>query len=159
MRRARDFPFLAQTLPPCVRAILSPSAVVCRNTGEPEVSTNVQSFEHRAFQSRSLSSTATGPNAFYLHPEVGLVHRSTGLKDEARLCKDAMFQSARAAETMGVPRDVLGGTGSLVQEMAAADRSSRGASLHHWQGASSATGPTRFGERAMYEALHSSTLY
>ena len=122
MRSARNFPFLAQTLPPCVRAILSPSAVVCRNTGEPEVSTNVQSFEHRAFQSRSLSSTATGPNAFYLHPEVGLVHRSTGLKDEARLCKDAMFQSARAAETMGVPRDVLGGTGSLVQEMAAADR-------------------------------------
>jgi hypothetical protein len=127
------------------------SVPVCRGVGEPEVRTNVQSFERRGFQSRSLANAATGPSAFYMHPEVGLAHRSTGLKNESRLC-----QSARADAMGEVNGDVLGGTGSLVQEMAATDRSSRGASIEHWQGASAGG---RFGERAMYEALRTSTLY
>ena len=154
---------------PCVRADNPPTcptaenlrgradlcAVPCRKAGEPEVRTEIQSFEHRAFQSRSLSNAATGPNAFYLHPEVGLVHRSNGMKDEAKLCKGAVDQTARA-ETGEVHGDVLGGTSSLVHEVAAADRSVRGAAIEHWQGSS---GTGRFGQRAMYEALRTSTLY
>ena len=124
---------------------------VHRSMGEPEVRTNVQSFERRGFQSRSLANAATGPNAFYLHPEVGVAHRSTGMKNEAQLC-----QSARADAVGAVNGDVLGGTGSLVQEITTVDRSSRGLSIQHWQGIS---GGGRFGERAMYEALRTSTLY
>lgn len=111
----------------------------------------MQSFEHKGFQSRSLSKAATGPNSFYMHPQVGLAHRSTGLKDEASLCKYAAREQTRE-----VDGDVLGGTGQLVQEIAAADGSVRGASIDHWQGTS---GGGRFGQRAMYEALRTSTLY
>ena len=132
----------------------STTVFVRRGAGEPEVRTNVQAFEHRGFQSRTLSDSATGPNAFYLHPEVGLAHRSTGLKNETGLCQ--MGATARAGETGAVSGDVLGSTGAIVQELAAADGSVRGASIDHWQGSS---GTGRFGQRAAYEALRTSTLY
>ena len=74
----------------------------------------MQSFERRGFQSRTLSDSATGPrltmptgtpvaccarafaerlrvrtgsDAFYLHPQVGLTHRSNGSMTETGLCR------------------------------------------------------------------------
>ena len=55
--------------------------------------------------------------------------------------------------TFLVALQVLGG---IVGEIAGADRSVRGASIDHWQGASPRG---RFGQRAQFEAQHTSTFF
>lgn len=71
---------------------------------------------------------------------------------ETGLCR--MHQSMSMTGTGNtVSGDVLG---YKVAEIAGADRSVRGASIDHWQGASAGG---RFGERAAYDALHSSTFF
>ena len=118
----------------------------------PEVGTGVQTREHRAVQSSTLSSTQNGgAGDYYLHPLVGLAHRTSGLKSETGLCRLGSTAGSLGGTTLGPEAGEPGRAGALVQQLAATDRSG---SLGHWAQQQESGG--RFGQTASYNALRSS---